>query len=162
MNFPNGSILDVGCGEGTLSDYVSESQRANYMGIDISKEAVRHGRMKRPGIKFKATNAESFVPRHNFDAIVFNEVLYYMNHKNTLQHYARFLNPGGILIISVWYRNNIQLFQKSIFTDASSLGYTSLGAIQVTGQTPKRENPGKTWEVSFHIEAFRPSAAPDK
>ena len=65
---------------------------------------------------------------------------------------------SGIFIISVWYRNNIQIFQKSIFNDASSLGYLSLGAIQVTGQTPKKDKPGSTWEVSFHIEAFRPSA----
>jgi 2-polyprenyl-3-methyl-5-hydroxy-6-metoxy-1,4-benzoquinol methylase len=156
MNFPNGSILDVGCGEGTLSDYVTEQQRPKYLGIDISKEAVHHGRAKRPGIKFKATNAETFVPRHNFDAIVFNEVLYYMNHRNTLMHYSKFLNPGGILVISVFYRSNIQLFMKSIFNEAAALGFKSLGAIQVTGQTPKRENPGQTWEVSFHIEAFRP------
>jgi 2-polyprenyl-3-methyl-5-hydroxy-6-metoxy-1,4-benzoquinol methylase len=29
MNFPNGSILDVGCGMGTLSDYINNEQRPN-------------------------------------------------------------------------------------------------------------------------------------
>jgi len=34
----NGIILDVGCGEGVLADYLSDELRANYTGIDISKK----------------------------------------------------------------------------------------------------------------------------
>ena len=93
MNFPNGTILDVGCGEGTLSDYLNNDQREKYLGIDLSKEAVRLGKLKRPGIKFKSTNAENFVPRQKFDVIIFNEVLYYMvkQNKKDYKHFIYFL-----------------------------------------------------------------------
>lgn len=34
----DGIILDVGCGEGVLADYLPDHLRANYTGIDISKK----------------------------------------------------------------------------------------------------------------------------
>ena len=45
---PISRLLDVGCGEGTLSDFlVGPGQRAGYLGIDVSGEAVRQARGKR-------------------------------------------------------------------------------------------------------------------
>lgn len=34
----DGIILDVGCGEGVLYDYLPESSRSNYIGVDISSK----------------------------------------------------------------------------------------------------------------------------
>jgi len=36
MNFPNGTVLDVGSGEGTLADFLPDHQKQKYLGIDIS------------------------------------------------------------------------------------------------------------------------------
>jgi len=146
---------DVGCGEGTLSDFISENQRPKYLGLDISKEAVRNARSKRPSLAFKAGECESFVPRTNFDVIVFNEMLYYTDHSQTMKHYSKYLNPGGIFVISVWFSRKIEYLRKSIFEDAETLfPKGSLGALQLSGKTL---NLGTTRDVSFHIEAYRVS-----
>jgi len=44
--FPSGNILDVGCGVGTLVDFLSDKQKKKYIGIDISSEAINIGRKK--------------------------------------------------------------------------------------------------------------------
>jgi len=155
MNFPNGSVLDVGCGEGTLSDYLNPVQRPKYLGLDIAREAVRIARQKRPDLAFKAHECENFVPRSNFDVIVFNEMLYYTEHVDIMKRFSKFLNPGGIFVISIWFSDKIDYLRKSIFDDAEKLfPKSSLGAIQLKGNTL---NLGKTREVSFQIEAFRVS-----
>jgi 2-polyprenyl-3-methyl-5-hydroxy-6-metoxy-1,4-benzoquinol methylase len=153
MNFPNGSILDVGCGMGTLSDYINNEQRPKYLGLDISKEAVRIARTKRPGLAFKVANCESFVPRNKFDVVVFNEMLYYTDHLETMKHYIKFLSPNGIFVISIWYSKKVEYLKNSIFADADKLfPKLSLGSIQVSGTTNKQ---GYSMAVSSHIEAYR-------
>ena len=41
----NGTLLDVGCGEGTISDHLQPTQ--TYVGMDISKEAIQRAKQKR-------------------------------------------------------------------------------------------------------------------
>ena len=44
---PNSSVLDVGCGEGAISDFLLPQQKARYVGIDISKEAIHLAKTRR-------------------------------------------------------------------------------------------------------------------
>jgi len=105
-------------------------------------------------LTFQQTEAEKFHPEVTFDVIVFNEMIYYVNHEETMIKYAKFLNPGGIFIISVWFSKKIDYLRKSIFHDAHKLfPGSSLGAIQISGKTL---NLGMIRDVSFHIEAFKP------
>jgi 2-polyprenyl-3-methyl-5-hydroxy-6-metoxy-1,4-benzoquinol methylase len=95
-NAPKGSLLDVGCGEGALSDFLNEDQKKNYVGIDLSKEAVRIAKTKR-NLNFIQASAETFSPPEGrlFDVIVFNEVLYYTEHVEMLKRYQNFLTAEG-------------------------------------------------------------------
>ena len=43
----NSSVLDVGCGEGAISDFLSPVQNSRYVGVDLSKEAVQVAKNKR-------------------------------------------------------------------------------------------------------------------
>ena len=45
--FPKGSILDVGCGFGTLTDFLSEKQKSRYLGIDISSTVIKKAKQKK-------------------------------------------------------------------------------------------------------------------
>jgi 2-polyprenyl-3-methyl-5-hydroxy-6-metoxy-1,4-benzoquinol methylase len=104
--FPNGKILDVGCGEGTLTDFLNDTQKQNYLGIDLSKEAIRIGSGKRTELKFRNIEAETFETDQKLDIIVFNEVLYYTEHERIFKKYSELLEPDGIVILSLYRRKN--------------------------------------------------------
>ena len=41
----NASILDVGCGEGAISDFITPDQKKKYVGVDLSKEAIQFAKV---------------------------------------------------------------------------------------------------------------------
>jgi 2-polyprenyl-6-hydroxyphenyl methylase/3-demethylubiquinone-9 3-methyltransferase len=120
----NGSILDIGSGEGVLSDFLNKQQKRKYVGIDISSVAVKLASDKRPNIKIVLSTAESFLPDIKYDIIIFNEVLYYTNHNTIMQKYSKFLNKNGLIIISVWFKESgpgyypPNKMMQTIFSDA--------------------------------------------
>lgn len=101
-----GKVLDVGCGAGPLSFYVTQkSSQVN--GIDISSKAVhackstakKLGLQKR--IKFKKSTFLNFTDR-NFDLILFSEVLEHLEAELlALKKIYESLSEGGCVLISV-------------------------------------------------------------
>ena len=98
-------LLDVGCGEAVLSDFLMGAQRQQYFGIDISAEAIKNAR-KRRASAYSPANPNSINPENlqvvpaldykpppgvSFGAIVFNEMLYYTDYGRVLEHYIPFL-----------------------------------------------------------------------
>jgi len=63
--------LDVGCGEGQLSDFVS----VPYTGFDGSEEAIRRARAKHPAGEFHVGRIESPSVAGKFGVIVFGGLL---------------------------------------------------------------------------------------
>jgi 2-polyprenyl-3-methyl-5-hydroxy-6-metoxy-1,4-benzoquinol methylase len=98
------SVLDVGCGQGRLLELVSRFSLASYVGLDVSHEAVARARaLKVPSSSFAVCEAESFATDQRFDAIVFNEVAYYLKDPvAVLSRYHAMLRPGGMLIVSMY------------------------------------------------------------
>jgi SAM-dependent methyltransferase len=99
-----GALLDVGCGEGILLDLLTAHDFSKYVGIDISQAAVELAREKRGERSFFfQADAEHFLPAESFDAIIFNEVLYYFaDPLGVAQRYSSRLRPGGVLISSLY------------------------------------------------------------
>lgn len=99
-----GAILDVGCGEGILQQKVGPGTYARYVGIDISSTAIEKARVRRDErTEFVAGDASAYDPGERFDAIVFNESLYYFDDpKRVLTHYERYLKPGGVFVVSLY------------------------------------------------------------
>jgi 2-polyprenyl-3-methyl-5-hydroxy-6-metoxy-1,4-benzoquinol methylase len=140
--FPKGRVLDVGCGEGTLVDFLTGAQREKYVGIDISAEALKKGKRKRKGIDFRRIPAESFQADQKFDAIVFNEILYYVDDADILAKYSRFLKRGGKVIISV-YRMSSERHDKQIIKN-SRKHFAFREAVEVTGEAGGQK---VTWRI---------------
>jgi 2-polyprenyl-3-methyl-5-hydroxy-6-metoxy-1,4-benzoquinol methylase len=73
-------------------------------GVDWSNEAVelaRQGDYERA--VFIPASIDEGVPDGRYDAIVFNEVLYYLPQPLvTVERYARFLTDGGSMFVSMW------------------------------------------------------------
>ena len=99
------SILDVGCGFGTLLDHIPKKWETGYVGIDFSQEAIKaakHKHVNFTGAQFINISVEAFHAVSTYDAIVFNEVLYYVNLTDVLPRYASYLTttPPGYIITS--------------------------------------------------------------
>ncbi len=99
------TILDVGCGEGLLVDHLRHHGYREYLGIDISEQAIlaAAGRQDER-TSFLTADAEHFDANGRiFDVIVFNECLYYLREPaRAVETYDECLAPSGSLILSTF------------------------------------------------------------
>lgn len=170
-------ILDIGCGLGTLSDYLHGPQRKMYQGVDLSDEAIRIARQIRAqpsspsdntnnqmtlaplkAHQFMQSDAMSFKPPSDvkYGTIVFNEMLYYVDHKKVMKYYTQWLQPNGLIVISVWFNPKYKELRDTIFADAQQM-FESVDHVEMMGTTftGKKNGQGRM-KVGFHVEAFRP------
>jgi 2-polyprenyl-3-methyl-5-hydroxy-6-metoxy-1,4-benzoquinol methylase len=100
---PGGSVLDAGCGQGVLLCRLSDSYYSRYVGIDLSDSAIAVARQQQnPRSTFLTADCEQYSPTERFDVIVFNEVLMCLRDPLcTVERYVRFLNSGGVLLVSM-------------------------------------------------------------
>lgn len=140
-NFPNTrkiNLIDYGCGNGLLLEYLSKEKLLKYLGLDISLDSISYAKNR---YKFKKINFEliqqgksiNLGKPNSVDVIILIGVLQYMTQKeikNFLNHAKKVLKSDGKIIIScavdhVLYRifNIYRLFlpnnfiNKKIFLD---------------------------------------------
>lgn len=100
----SGFLLDVGCSRGLLLDGLTYGR---YLGVDASASAVALAteRWADERTTFVAADAVGFVPPEPPDAVVINEVIYYLPHpRDVALRYARSLAPDGVLVVSIFAR----------------------------------------------------------
>ena len=116
---PGGSVLDVGCGTGTLYPHVYKRGCKNYRGMDLCEAAIQRAAERFPQATFTALDAETFSPSGVFDAIVFNEVLcYFRRPLETAHNFDGSLSNDGIVIVSLCdYRGGFPAIWESIGKD---------------------------------------------
>jgi SAM-dependent methyltransferase len=104
----NGNILDLGCGPGNTANELPATAYKQYVGVDISAAALRKAARRtaengRSGKNlFVCGDFVSYTPAQQFDVILFRESMYHVplaKVKGTLDHYAKFLNEGGVFVV---------------------------------------------------------------
>jgi 2-polyprenyl-3-methyl-5-hydroxy-6-metoxy-1,4-benzoquinol methylase len=114
--FPSPTILDVGCGQGRLAELLGKFSLTRYLGIDLSAEAIQHARRRvRSPARFRVADLNHWRPPGQFSVIVFCESLNYAIHPvSTLVRYARSLEKGGAIIVSlVRHRNHGKIWKNT-------------------------------------------------
>ncbi|OCK61511.1 class I SAM-dependent methyltransferase [Bradyrhizobium sp. LMTR 3] len=99
-----GEYLDVGCGDGVLFERFKRLGYQRYVGIDISDVAISKLQLHNDQrTSFTQANADIHEPVGRFDAIVFNESLYYLRDPiGSLGRYAQTLKSDGCIILSTY------------------------------------------------------------
>lgn len=109
-----GRVLDVGCGEGVLTSVLSPFGGDVFVGLDVSAVAIERARQRFAeaestgfsSTRFEAADAEVWTPDDadgQFDAIVFNESVYYFQRPlEGVQRFTKWLRPGGVLVVSMF------------------------------------------------------------
>jgi trans-aconitate methyltransferase len=99
----HGFVLDVGCSQGILQEGLTYGR---YVGVDSFAEPILRAAVKSDErTAFHHADGSSYVPDQPPDAVVLNEVLYYLPEPlAVVTHYANLLAQGGVLIVSVYSR----------------------------------------------------------
>ncbi len=99
----NKVVLDIGCGEGYGSNYLSKYAK-KIIGIDFSGETIEHAKSnyKKNNIEFMKMDAINLsFPNNFFDVVCFFQAIEHIRDYNKcLAEIQRVLKPGGFCIIS--------------------------------------------------------------
>ena len=101
------SVLDIGCGTGTISLYLAK-KRNSVTGIDISKKAVKIAKENAKRLQlekkviFLNEDIQSFNFNQKFDLVICSEVLEHLKDDiKVLKKIRMFMKKDGYLLISV-------------------------------------------------------------
>ena len=94
------SVLDVGCGNGTLLREIGRQVPVNLTGVDLSEYIVDRNKESFPGIQFYTMDISGNALKEKFDLVICSEVLEHIEDaNNALQNLRKMC--GRYLIITV-------------------------------------------------------------
>lgn len=99
----DGFVLDIGCSQGILQEGL---RYGRYLGVDNCAQSITLARPKCDRrTQFVCADGSNFVADQPPDAVVMNEVIYYLHDPiGVAEHHGRRLSPRGVLIISLYAR----------------------------------------------------------
>jgi 2-polyprenyl-3-methyl-5-hydroxy-6-metoxy-1,4-benzoquinol methylase len=111
-------ILDLGCGNGSLSGMISEAG-FDVEGCDPSEEGIQQARSAYPGISFTCLSIYDDPPTEwlgAFDVIVSTEVVEHLYDPRAMPRLAaRLLKPGGRILVTTPYHGYLKNLMLSLF-----------------------------------------------
>jgi 2-polyprenyl-3-methyl-5-hydroxy-6-metoxy-1,4-benzoquinol methylase len=115
----NPAILDVGCGHGRLLQLLEPYPFKSYLGVDFSTDAIRRAQsLASDSARFERVDFQQFAPADRYDAIIFNESIYYSARPEEVLHrYMGALTADGVMIVSMCQNR----WQGSIWTALESV-----------------------------------------
>lgn len=123
---PGERILDLGCGDGQLTERIAATG-ASVVGIDASPQMVAAARSR--GVKADQGPAEKLpYPDHIFEAVFSNAVLHWVRGQDEmLSQVRRVLGPGGRFVAEMGGHGNIAAIRVAFAGVLARHGFASLG-----------------------------------
>ncbi|MDD4950259.1 trans-aconitate 2-methyltransferase [Sulfuricurvum sp.] len=102
------SILDVGCGDGKITDYLSTLTSGKVVGIDLNPDMIAFAKkqFKRPD--FQQMDAQNILFEDRFDVVFSNAALHWAHdHDAVVQGIYKALKSGGKAILQMGGYGNV-------------------------------------------------------
>ena len=159
---PEQSILDLGCGTGTLTAQLSDLA-GRVIGIDSSQSMIEKAKQQFPHIVFQAGNALNLPFEQEFDVIFSNAVFHWIaDHNLLLKNICRSLKAEGSLICEFGAKGNIATIEKAFSQTIKELGLnyqTKFNFTTVNAFTSLLEKNGFTIDTVYSYD--RPTILSD-
>ena len=137
-------VLDLGCGNGMISEFIADKTGASVTGIDFIEGAIQQAsnrtKFKRGWIKYLTMDMHHLnFPAQSFDVIVSIDTLYFGDAYEILKPMLPLLKPGGRLVVffdqSAGPEVDLETYPKeSILPDGTDLA-VALNRLGLTYQT---------------------------
>jgi SAM-dependent methyltransferase len=123
---PGERILDLGCGDGQLTERIAASG-ASVTAIDASPQMVAAARAR--GVAAQEGTAESLpYADQSFDAVFSNAVLHWVHKQDEMMKQVhRVLRPGGRFVAEMGGHGNIAAIRVAFAAVLARYGYADLG-----------------------------------
>jgi trans-aconitate methyltransferase len=116
-------ILDIGCGEGSLTEQIAAAG-TTVVGVDASAEMAAAARAR--GLDARVIDAERLPFEHEFDAAFSNAALHWVrDHDAMLDGVHRALKPGGRFVAEFGGHGNIAAIQVAIRSVLAHRGWNT-------------------------------------
>jgi len=116
----SGTIIELGCGDGILSNYLALSSKdRKVIGIDIDKKRIKEANKKLSNTKFVLGDIrKSEIP--DADTIVISHVLHHFSsfeeQEKVINHcYKKLKKNGKLIIMEILVKNNLKYLNGWIF-----------------------------------------------
>ncbi|MCI8379428.1 MAG: methyltransferase domain-containing protein [Lachnospiraceae bacterium] len=156
------SILDLGCGTGTLTAQLADLC-GRIVGVDASQSMIEKAKEEFGNIEFKVCDALSLPFEKEFDVVFSNAVFHWISsHDALLKNIYKVLKQRGLLVCEFGASGNIATIENAFAEACNSLGY----GYEAKFNFPEVEDFGKLLEdtgfVIDRIYAYdRPTALKD-
>ncbi len=144
---PGERILDLGCGDGTLTRDIAASG-AEVLGVDASASQIAAALAL--GLDARVEDAAALPFRNDFDAVFSNATLHWIkDHQAVLQGVARALRPGGRFVAELGGKGNVERIVHALFVALDARGLDGRAAMPWV--FPDRE----TYAAALESAGFR-------
>ncbi|MCU0640495.1 MAG: malonyl-ACP O-methyltransferase BioC [Candidatus Margulisbacteria bacterium] len=154
-------ILDLGCGTGRLTRQLADLfPQASVVGLDIAPGMIEvAGREGRPNLHFMVGDGEEVTGVEEWDLIVSNATLQWLNAEQVLARAARALKARGLLAFTTFGPQTLlelrtSGFQVNSFLSADELRQLAaplFARVELTAHNVLREFPGIR-ELLYHLK----------
>jgi len=120
---PGQRILDLGCGDGTLTAELAKNG-AKVLGIDNAPDMVVKARVAHPDLMFAEIDALELPYDGEFDTVFSNSVFHWIpNVDHLLSEIRRALKPGGKLVCEFGAASNLQTVRQAFAAACARHGH---------------------------------------
>lgn len=115
---PNETVLDIGCGNGSLAKDVA-SHAKSVLGVDIDKNLVEKAKRKNsaPNLTYRALDATKDLSNEKFDVIIMSNVLEHIEHRVEFLKKIRPLATKFLFRVPMIDREWVTLYKKELGLD---------------------------------------------